>query len=662
MSALNSGMDSIAFLHTGAIRVDEAQLDPAVSIGGYRSSTRVQSFVQNRADAAPGLRILNITNPTAGIGVISAISENLFRYQAPGDNIAGDETEIKPGEKKNLVSDTITKYITIYRLDDGTVPTPEVFSFVDSYLNAIAGDHFTEDLTSGEYHYRGLFVRNLNPDFSVTDFELWVTDNTTLDRVNIGVTSTGSSSYDEAEQLADQYTKPIFGVTWYTPTEISPITKGTLLSGYNFIMWIETGVDPTPDRAAKHIVELGFSFTLDGDSYSGTMRGILGVGVDWAEPWELFLKKDSPADPDIDSPLATSADGTFTVDPSFTQGVWYRDVYKKNRWGERSPAAPQKIYYIDSSLDEENAPPAPPSIAEAVPAAAGTFLINGVYFPVQEQVLTNRATKWLLYESYDGTDPDPDLDSPLVIDMEKTAGIDRVQLLHYTTSPQQDKLPAKFLLRTRRVEGIINYDSENLTPFTADAEVLGPLRVKPYCLMDGNRGITNPVYTIDPETVYIDMGLNIRWEIEPGRTCLYADTSLIWCYLANINTFFVPTEFELRSGTLVGTGSTPIVVVDWSATLKRILFYANGNLAMEITGNDTSGNTNEIEVNQFSFSQVLTSLATHDPVWVRFIDMIFQGFDNETENPEAYADLDPTAILITAVTDHTKTQAQIEAL
>jgi len=132
----------------------------------------------------------------------------------------------------------------------------------------------------------------------------------------------------------------------------------------------------------------------------------------------------------------------------------------------------QNIDSWDMEVNEEGDViynPAAPQKISITPAAGAKGLVRAQY--LYDPNLSNTATKWLIYFTDDGTDPDPASDTPVEVAMYKANGIAHLNWL----SPAADnEATLKVLVRTRVTIDGTDYDSQNTTIYSCTANDQGP--------------------------------------------------------------------------------------------------------------------------------------------------------------------------------------------
>jgi len=143
---------------------------------------------------------------------------------------------------------------------------------------------------------------------------------------------------------------------------------------------------------------------------------------------------------------------TFSILPYETpaitgEGVHYFVLRRRNQWGLVSRNTWATLIELNADDDEIMRAPSEPAFVQISPIADGAVRVEAVYYYGADD--DRQADQWLLYVTDDGGDPDPDVDEPIVIDMNKRDGAAR---LVWTSSEYDEDDVIKILVRTQRSE------------------------------------------------------------------------------------------------------------------------------------------------------------------------------------------------------------------
>lgn len=178
-------------------------------------------------------------------------------------------------------------------------------------------------------------------------------------------------------------------------------------------------------------------------------RGV-GASPDFtAAPWET-----SPTLP-FAKALPVSTDNRLTVR--------YR-----NRHNLVSQNADETVFVLDGAGALAATAPAAPHLVICEAAADGDVRVQAFYNHAADG--SNAADAWLIYQTSDGSDPDPAVDTPTEVAMAVAGSL---VLLDRTAGGYADGLTIKTLVRTRR-SGTPDVDSTNTTPSSVTSNTDGP--------------------------------------------------------------------------------------------------------------------------------------------------------------------------------------------
>jgi len=204
------------------------------------------------------------------------------------------------------------------------------------------------------------------------------------------------------------------------------------------------------------------------------LRGRYRVANDALARYELFRGID--AAPDFDSAawetFTTLPHETAALDPApaGTERTYHFVLRARNKYDLASSNVLAWTVTVDENGDQVVTRPSAPDSYDVEPAAAGAVLVTASYAYTPDG--EDAATKWLIYITDDGSDPDPDLDTPTEVTMRKSDGTAR---LRWTSSAFDDGDTIKVLVRTRRVDaGPVNVDSANTDIVSTTADTDGP--------------------------------------------------------------------------------------------------------------------------------------------------------------------------------------------
>ena len=181
-------------------------------------------------------------------------------------------------------------------------------------------------------------------------------------------------------------------------------------------------------------------------AFQGEDRGSHAIENKQLNRYELFHALGAP--PDLTgSPTYTFSSLPYETPTITGEGVHYFILRRRNEWGLVSQNTWTTLIELDSDDDEIMRAPSEPASVQVSPIADGAVQIEAVYYYSADD--DRQADQWLIYVTDDGSDPDPDTDEPIVVDMAKRDGMAR---LIWTSSDYDENDTIKVLVRTQRSE------------------------------------------------------------------------------------------------------------------------------------------------------------------------------------------------------------------
>lgn len=139
----------------------------------------------------------------------------------------------------------ITSAEIVYRLSGGAANSNANASIGGAKSSTVVPAALFDDVTSaesaaGDTEYRCIYVHNANGALTLQNAVLWITANTTANRIAVGV---GSSAINGTEQtVADENTAPT-GVTFSQPTtKGAAIALGNIPPGQHRAVWMRRAI------------------------------------------------------------------------------------------------------------------------------------------------------------------------------------------------------------------------------------------------------------------------------------------------------------------------------------------------------------------------------------------------------------------------------------
>jgi hypothetical protein len=258
MEAL-TGVDSLGMYLTGAASDGEAQPDPTLSLGGYRSYNEARGIGALVTQSMSSLYVDNVT-PANGEGVayLHVVGTDLLRYTPPDGN-AGDSVSILAGESKLLTGADSNKAVRVYRGTTGIFAGQMTFRLVEVMSGVLSMENISNaDRVAGATHYRAIILKAHGTN-NVHHIYLWTPLTT---QAVFSLASEEVDSGGAIQTIANEDTAPT-GVSWVTS-----LTKGgglyipELLSGDSIGVWIRRVFPVGGSGDVEERVGLGVCFSL----------------------------------------------------------------------------------------------------------------------------------------------------------------------------------------------------------------------------------------------------------------------------------------------------------------------------------------------------------------------------------------------------------------
>lgn len=277
------------------------------------------------------------------------------------------------------------------------------------------------------------------------------------------------------QTIADDETEPT-GLSWSTGISAATgVAVGDLAAGAGGGLWIWRELPAGVEADAHYAVQIGSSFSSQGIAYGETLEGLFRIADATLDRFELRLGTDAP--PALsDAPVETSASLPITHAGLVAGHDYYACLDRRNQWNVLAQSLQPTIVRMTADGSVRQAPRGPYQVLWSA-GAGGVFELEAYYAVYQDATVNDQgiypnANQWLVYVRYDGTDPDPDLDTPTVVEM---ALVDELERLVWTSPAKTAGVVGKVLVRTRRAAtGIDPVDSANVDVYSATAATAGP--------------------------------------------------------------------------------------------------------------------------------------------------------------------------------------------
>lgn len=212
------------------------------------------------------------------------------------------------------------------------------------------------------------------------------------------------------------------------------------------------------------------------------IRGTHSIENTAVELYEHYYSVTSP--PDLTgAPTETSASLPHTTAAlGGGAGFYYLYTQKVNRWG--LPSGPLQMTVIELGKVGEviiRRPSAPVNVTIEAAASAAVRVTAEYRHGADED---RAADTWLIYLTNDGSDPDPDLDTPTEVSMVRADG---VAYLDWTSSNQGDGNTVKAIVRTARSSDDRESSNTAIVSTTATIDAPDAVTVQTYHRFPGGR-------------------------------------------------------------------------------------------------------------------------------------------------------------------------------
>lgn len=648
MAEIFEGPDSLRAYLTGATAEGLAQYDHNASLGGGRSSARLSCLTAQRLTAFPGIKLQYVDGANgAGLGRLLAVGPSQLKWAAPGEAY-GAAVSIASGETKVLKSATASKFIVIARTTVLNLSGVENIQLSYTLHNALGVSNFTvAETAAGEAKYRGFIWKN-HATGNATNVKAWI-DADSDPRIEVAEATVTDGAI---ELLSDEYDTPT-GLSWSQPSSGSPLTIGTLTPGEMFGLFVKPYVDADDDANPRVTRIIVVEFTVAGETFQQKYSGAGQIANADAEGFSYWWGEG--AVPDYEG---TPADEFFNVTAVFTDngpvpsteielvqeltaGKWYVAERYTNIYGIMGPAKVE-TFEIADDLSEAVPRPSAPALVQVSQWGAGGYRVDAQYIPDWDDV-GYRATHWHVYVTMDGTDPDPETDTPYEEAMQYDVlapFVGQIPLAYIVSTEELEDTPIKVLVRTFREENvdaeIAEAESDNTTIYSTTLEYCGPQRPKGEVIYRNGLGIyTPPAPGPDGTPVVIDVVNDIYLEMFPGSTRLWYDDGTPHL-ISNWSDkgWYTPLQHD---GTDIDTtgNADAIEVLSWTGGDKRLGFNVAGQrvCVFDITNN-------RIQSNAVFAGDTPSTSCQAVPVWQKYAHLTVNKWNAEAQAYESAASLD----------------------
>src|SRR5690554_491040 len=375
--------------------------DDDVALGGVASQAELHSnfAIVEGTISSLGVEYVSQRNST-GVGTITAYANNQFAYTAPGDT-EGALVTVAYGDTKTLLSNNNDAYVRVTRDINNTEQEGATLSLrvCPVYGNAVG---MSEVSQSGSTEYRGLILYNGSSE----DMDFITINGDTGLEVGYEVLTSGAM-----QEIADAETAPS-GVTFS-----SSVIPPDLAAGESLGVWLKRTVAASATvESLSYELNIAFDWgaTVGQDLYYG---GSTRVYDDSLAGYELYIGDDTQ--PDFNAaPTETSA--TLPISTALTPpGAGDKTYYAATRYRNKYDLVSLNVYAEPIRINDTGAVvtddlSAPYDVALSQ-GTSGEIDITATYDPNQG---TYQADTWYIFISTDGTDPDPNTDTPIEVSVQ----------------------------------------------------------------------------------------------------------------------------------------------------------------------------------------------------------------------------------------------------
>lgn len=209
--------DALQLYLSGATADGGDQPDPALSLGGHRSSARAESLGVLLATPIPGLRVDHASPGNGeGTGVLRAVGPDALVWIPPGAD-GGAAVPIAGGQQVLVEGADPARYLLVTRTAAAELAGQASLTLTRSF-NDLFGQSDVDDLGAagaGDPTYRLLVFKNAGGGGVVRDLRVWLGDCTHV--VRLGLEQPASQPAGPFQIIADAAAPPV-GVTFGRPS------------------------------------------------------------------------------------------------------------------------------------------------------------------------------------------------------------------------------------------------------------------------------------------------------------------------------------------------------------------------------------------------------------------------------------------------------------
>ncbi|WP_166820532.1 LamG domain-containing protein [Thalassoroseus pseudoceratinae] len=259
------------------------------------------------------------------------------------------------------------------------------------------------------------------------------------------------------------------GLTFEMPASATyGVDLGDLENDESIGLWIQRSINEYVEASAEIENKIIVQYTINGTTYTEALSGLWRAEDTSLERYELHVGEN--AEPDLSAtPTATFSSLPYSSLSLAAGNTYYLLTNYRNRYNLVSQGIDSTIIIVDDDGNQETEPPTAPEVISFRAGIGGVLTVEAVYFYELDSEDV-RADQARIYMTFDGTNPDPDNDSPVAtLDIVESDGFG---FISYTSSAQSNGTTGKVIVRTYRSSGEV--ESENTDIHTTTADTTAP--------------------------------------------------------------------------------------------------------------------------------------------------------------------------------------------
>lgn len=209
MAEINTHADSLRVYHTGAASPGAAQATPNSSLGGWHSSSEVQSLQAVVTNAISNVTVAFLAGENGtGTGYLYANTTDTLQWKAPGSSTYGTAVTIANGETKVLEDgENASAFVRVSRTSASNLTGTATLTLTHVLNNAVGLDDVSStESAAGDTEYRTLALKNGNAS-AVQNLAVWIdpliATSATSDTAQLSATGAGTVGSSASLSLWD---------------------------------------------------------------------------------------------------------------------------------------------------------------------------------------------------------------------------------------------------------------------------------------------------------------------------------------------------------------------------------------------------------------------------------------------------------------------------